>query len=419
MPGSCADSVPCPVSTVRAPRRFALLHQDVLRLISLAPIALFLLPCAAWMPLVLLTEWLSHGSASKSWFATMDSFVQKRVLDLLFGTFCAAVQLFTVRELAMGRRPSPGDALRGGVQWWGRIIVVQLWSWLRVCIGAIFFIIPGIILGIRYLLANHVVVFEGLTGNSALKRSGRYWRGAGWRILPYCLGFTLLYLPMAVVPIILRPGAAGFLLAALSRVPLYGFVSLQMLFVTLLYVDLRAQVDSEAVPLAESLQTQTPGAPVTSAATPIWRGAVLSVAAVFGALLIRILCLVIPNSTGQAEMERGAPDRAVQAFERAAYWSPDDDEVQSNLAMALLASGYLPESEEHLRIAIRLDPANASYHVFLARVLARGARLTQALDELQVARQLGYPDSAELTRLTAELSAQPSISVPSLTSIPN
>ena len=135
--------------------------------------------------------------------------------------------------------------------------------------------------------------------------------------------------------------------------------------------------------------------------------AALSTATLFGALLIRVLCSFVPATMGELALERGDPAGAAQAFERAAYWSPDDDDVQSNLALALFASGRMPESEQHIRIAIRLDGQNATYHVILARVLAKGARPKQALAEIQMARKLGYPDHTELTRLSSELAEPP------------
>ncbi len=404
---SSTNSIQPRVAARRTPRSFSLLHRDLYHLLTRAPIALFLLPCLACLPVVLVTEWVPHGTVLNPWFASMDSFVQKRVVDLLLGTFCAAVQLFTVREMAMGRQVSTSDAVRGGSQTWGRLIVVQLWMWLRVCLGFVFLIVPGIVLGICYVWANHVVVFEGLNGNKALQRSTRYWRGAGWRLLPYSFGFGLLYLPFAVTPGILIPEAAGVLLTTLLRVPYYGWVSLQMLFITLIYVDLRAQVDADAVPLAEALHAQMTGTPAARSTPRIWRVAALSTATLFGALLIRVLCSFVPATMGELALERGDPAGAAQAFERAAYWSPDDDDVQSNLALALFASGRMPESEQHIRIAIRLDGQNATYHVILARVLAKGARPKQALAEIQMARKLGYPDHTELTRLSSELAEPP------------
>lgn len=75
------------------------------------------------------------------------------------------------------------DIFKEAKQYLSGYFYVSLLVGLRVLVGLILFIIPGIIFAIRYSFSSWVYVDEGLRGGEALKRSKELVAGFGWQVL--------------------------------------------------------------------------------------------------------------------------------------------------------------------------------------------------------------------------------------------
>jgi len=100
-----------------------------------------------------------------------------------------------------------------------------------VALGAVFFILPGLVLAVGFSLAPPLVVLEGLSGRAALERS--------WRLLGGRWGQALLFWALIVVFSVLgsaaaallpagpwRPAASTLIRVLLYPLPLTGLVLL-------------------------------------------------------------------------------------------------------------------------------------------------------------------------------------------------
>lgn len=119
--------------------------------------------------------------------------------------------VFVVSESYLGRPISAREALRRATPYIGRILVCSLLMAVVVGLGFLFFVIPGLMLGVGLALAIPVVVIEPRGGASAaLSRSWELTRGARWRI--FGLGLTLLVL--LYVPVVAVTGLFAVVLPA-------------------------------------------------------------------------------------------------------------------------------------------------------------------------------------------------------------
>jgi tetratricopeptide (TPR) repeat protein len=104
------------------------------------------------------------------------------------------------------------------------------------------------------------------------------------------------------------------------------------------------------------------------------------------------------------QLEQGRRDAAIANLRDAASAAPDLAEAHYRLGLALAGkgAGHVPEAEDALLRAVRLDPRNARYRYEWARqLLARGDDVA-ALDQLWQAAELApslVPARRELGRL--------------------
>jgi len=79
------------------------------------------------------------------------------------------------------------------------LIGTNLLTGLIVLVGFILFIIPGIILAVRYVFTQYIVIEENLSGLAALKRSqelvkGKFWKVLGYSIFPTVVIFLISFI---------------------------------------------------------------------------------------------------------------------------------------------------------------------------------------------------------------------------------
>ena len=91
--------------------------------------------------------------------------------------------------------PSVGELYRSSWQKLGSLVWLSVMSGVGVALGLMLFIVPGILLAIRWTLAAPIVMLEGRGAGAAMKRSRelvRGHRGAVFRVLLNVWGRTLV-----------------------------------------------------------------------------------------------------------------------------------------------------------------------------------------------------------------------------------
>jgi hypothetical protein len=82
--------------------------------------------------------------------------------------------------------PSVGELYRSSWQRLGSLVWLSLMTGVGVALGLMLFIVPGVLLAIRWTLAAPIVMLEGLGARAAMERSGELvqgHRGAVFRVL--------------------------------------------------------------------------------------------------------------------------------------------------------------------------------------------------------------------------------------------
>jgi hypothetical protein len=92
-----------------------------------------------------------------------------------------AVIFLSVRALD-GEPASLGAGLAAGRRRWGTMLGLLIWSGLLTLLGAIFAIVPGIILALRWAIAGPVIVFGGRGIQDSMDRSAKLTQGRRWAI---------------------------------------------------------------------------------------------------------------------------------------------------------------------------------------------------------------------------------------------
>jgi hypothetical protein len=93
------------------------------------------------------------------------------VVGLILTQFGSVAAIIAAAEGAAGRDPNAGDALERALGRFPAVLWTELVVGLRVLLGLLLLIVPGIILAIRYGFAQFVAVLETESGGAAARRS--------------------------------------------------------------------------------------------------------------------------------------------------------------------------------------------------------------------------------------------------------
>jgi hypothetical protein len=141
---------------------------------------------------VQLTGVLSGARGELSLLTVMWSFVTL-VTALFVGTAGQAATIVAVSQLHLGRPMTISGAYAGFRHRIVTLVLVVIGVGLLVGLGTLLFIIPGILLALRWSLSVPVAVLEDLSVGAAMTRSAELTRGDRGRVfLIYCLYFILL-----------------------------------------------------------------------------------------------------------------------------------------------------------------------------------------------------------------------------------
>lgn len=127
--------------------------------------------------------------------------------DVLALIYCAVsglyAQIFLIKESNLSVR----EAFDKSRKYFWRYIWLTIISAIVIMVGFILVVIPGIVFSIWFSFAFYVLVFEGVGGIAALKRSRNLVRGFWWTVLARLIVISLLgAIASALFNLIMQPG---------------------------------------------------------------------------------------------------------------------------------------------------------------------------------------------------------------------
>lgn len=124
------------------------------------------------------------------------------VLIMVLVGWLQASEMYLVIETAAKRRCSVSDALRRGWKKKWSLVGLTLLMMVIVYFGFFLFIVPGVILMVRYIFAPFIMMSENLTVTDSLRRSWAITKGHFWAILGRGLLLWLVFVVPMFIPIV-------------------------------------------------------------------------------------------------------------------------------------------------------------------------------------------------------------------------
>lgn len=218
-------------------RSFAELHSDVWRLVFQYPLLFIVLPVIVWFPFDLLAEYVALKQGG-GFVSQLKAYQQiSRITSFFVGGWINAILFVAIYKIAHSEKVGFGKTLADGSDEYGKMLsVIFSFSW-RVGLGLILFILPGIVLALRYALAIPVAIFEDVDGKTALEISSEYMKGKNWRLIFYLLIGLCIYVPGIIGLTSFAPEQETPLLNAVTTIPFNIFGMLFSVTLGLLYAD--------------------------------------------------------------------------------------------------------------------------------------------------------------------------------------
>lgn len=231
------------------PRTVSQILGTSLRLYARYPLLFLLLALIVVGPydlLVLLSAHTSPFGEARAPATTL--FILTLIQFALINPFVSALQVQAVERLGHGEVPGLLDTLSRGVRVLPVVAAAEIIAGLGIGIGLILFILPGLILAIRWAVVAQVAALEGTDWPGALRRSARLASRNYLRIFAVLvvvslidLGLTQIGAAAAGTGRAAAQVALGIAITVLTR-------SFDALAVAILYFDLRARADAVPPP---------------------------------------------------------------------------------------------------------------------------------------------------------------------------
>jgi uncharacterized membrane protein len=132
------------------------------------------------------------------------------LLLMVLNSVATAATVFVVSEGYLGREVGAGEGLQLAAPFVGRLIVAQILYSILAFLGALLFIIPGLIVLVGMSLTAPALVVENLpSSTAALGRSWALTKGARWKLVGVFIPlFLLLAVPMIGITVVVGVVAA-------------------------------------------------------------------------------------------------------------------------------------------------------------------------------------------------------------------
>jgi hypothetical protein len=216
------------------PRTIGQILGTGLRLYLRLPLLFLSLAAIVVVPYEVVVVLLEHG---KGGLPVGTELLLVLVELALIDPCIAAVQVQVVLDLGEGRRPQITDVIRRGLAVLPVVAAAEIIAGIGIAIGVLCFVIPGVLLALRWAVVAQAAAVERTDWPGALRRSAQLARRNYWRILGLVFIVGILNeIPADVTGPGKHLGVAiiGIVLAILVH-------SFGTLVTNLLYFDLRAR----------------------------------------------------------------------------------------------------------------------------------------------------------------------------------
>ncbi len=105
------------------------------------------------------------------------------LVEAVFGPPLAGAVITLLAARMAGERIGALTAMRTGIGLWGRLFAARFMAGMRIFVGMIALIVPGIVLTVRYSLLDCAVVLEQKSASEGRARSAELVKGHGWQIV--------------------------------------------------------------------------------------------------------------------------------------------------------------------------------------------------------------------------------------------
>ncbi len=160
-----------------------------------------------WVPGNLLINFISYNLPEVS-----ESFLMRlpMLIETVFGPLYFGALVYALYQIKSGNPVSYREAMSIGSQKWGSLFLARFVAGFLTMLGLIAFIVPGLMLAVRYSLLDAAVIVEGKGARDSRVRSTELTKGRRWPIFWSALLFLMvffsmsfaLYLGFALVPLL-------------------------------------------------------------------------------------------------------------------------------------------------------------------------------------------------------------------------
>ncbi|VXD22047.1 hypothetical protein [Planktothrix paucivesiculata] len=134
----------------------------------------------------------------------MQEYRVSNAIQLAFEPLYVGAILYAVSQLKQGLSVTYQESMTYAARRSFKVLGTRIGAALIMLPGFIFFVIPGIIIALRFALIDAVVVLEGVAGKSARKLSSQLTQGKRWHILgTIIVTFIGILIAIVIVSLIL------------------------------------------------------------------------------------------------------------------------------------------------------------------------------------------------------------------------
>jgi hypothetical protein len=147
-----------------------------------------LIVLTVWLPGSILLVYLrlyvfpETTGGDEFYMLTQESRVSNAI-EAVFSPFYIGAMLYAASQLKKGFRPTYTESMAHAARRSFKLLATRIGTGLIVLVGLIAFIIPGVVLALRFALIEPIVVLEGLEGARARSLSVQLTQGKRWNIL--------------------------------------------------------------------------------------------------------------------------------------------------------------------------------------------------------------------------------------------
>lgn len=170
---------------------FGKLAEAVRLLVGNFPL-IAMLVLTVWLPANLLVNYLTFFVLDPD--NTSAFFRASFLIESVVGPLYLGSMIYAVWQIKQGQTVGYAEAIGAGLSNWVRLFAARLIANLMISVGLLAFIVPGVMMALRYALLDCAVVIEGAGPSQARRRSSYLTKDVRSQILVLTVLFYLVFL---------------------------------------------------------------------------------------------------------------------------------------------------------------------------------------------------------------------------------